>query len=300
VSGKHAAVPAVSAAASLTASVGLVPLALSGAAAAAPAHHAEVPVALDAKIVVRDMPAPRPLVTRIIHASARRAYTIASGDTLSGIAGRWCSSAARWPALFNGNKKVIGHDPDLILPGQKLTLTCHASMALPSMAPAQAVAQLAPTAATEAKRDPFDGKHGNCGDGDGDGMDASCAVIFPGHHQSGGSQDSDSESVRHAAPVQAAAAVTGVHGGTLSFAGLEALWEEAGGPSWAASAAAAVAECESGGNQFAHNPSGASGYWQILGQVVGGDIYNPLVNAENAIAKFRASGDTFAQWVCKP
>jgi hypothetical protein len=241
VSGKHAAVPAVSAAASLTASVGLVPLALSGAAAAAPAHHAEVPVALDAKIVVRDMPAPRPLVTRIIHASARRAYTIASGDTLSGIAGRWCSSAARWPALFNGNKKVIGHDPDLILPGQKLTLTCHASMDLPSMATAQAAAQLAPTAATEARRDPFDGKHGNCGDGDGDGMDASCAVIFPGHHQA--------SSDREVAPTRATAEVTGVSG-TVGTAGM-------------GSFQACVIRAESGGRSQVMNASGHYGLYQF-------------------------------------
>jgi len=86
--------------------------------------------------------------------------------------------------------------------------------------------------------------------------------------------------------------------GHFSFTALEALWERAGGPSWAASQAASIAECESGGNPRAYNPSGASGLWQILGQPVPGNIFDPLVNAENAVAKFRASGDTFAQWVC--
>jgi hypothetical protein len=89
-------------------------------------------------------------------------------------------------------------------------------------------------------------------------------------------------------------------GGNLSFSGLERLWMSAGGDSWAASSAARVAECESGGRQYAHNPSGASGYFQILGQVVGGNIYDPMVNAENAVSKWRASGKTFAQWVCQP
>jgi LysM domain len=88
--------------------------------------------------------------------------------------------------------------------------------------------------------------------------------------------------------------------GTLSFSGLEQLWEAAGGPDWAASSAAAVAECESGGRQYAYNPSGASGYWQILGEVVPGNVFDPMVNARNAVAKFEASGDTFAQWVCRP
>jgi hypothetical protein len=88
--------------------------------------------------------------------------------------------------------------------------------------------------------------------------------------------------------------------GTYSFAGLESLWVSAGGPGWAESAAAAVAECESGGRADAYNPSGATGLWQILGAVVGGNLDNPYTNALNAVSKFRASGDTWAQWVCKP
>jgi LysM repeat protein len=91
-----------------------------------------------------------------------------------------------------------------------------------------------------------------------------------------------------------------VSGGNLSFAGLENLWVSAGGPGWAQSSAAAVAECESGGRQYAYNPSGASGYWQILGEVVPGNVFDPMTNARNAVAKFEASGDTWAQWVCKP
>lgn len=89
-------------------------------------------------------------------------------------------------------------------------------------------------------------------------------------------------------------------GGNLSYSGLETLWESAGGPGWAASSAAAVAECESGGRQNAYNPSGASGYWQILGEVVPGNVFDPMTNARNAVSKFEASGDTWAQWVCQP
>jgi hypothetical protein len=80
---------------------------------------------------------------------------------------------------------------------------------------------------------------------------------------------------------------------------MESLWESAGGPSWAAAHAATIAECESGGNPDAYNPSGATGIWQILGSVVGGNLDNPYDNALNAVAKFKASGDTFAQWVCQ-
>ena len=87
--------------------------------------------------------------------------------------------------------------------------------------------------------------------------------------------------------------------GTYSYTGLENLWESAGGPAWAAPKAAEIATCESGGNPQAYNPSSASGIWQILGQVVPGDIFNPQVNALNAVAKFTASGDNFSAWVCQ-
>jgi len=99
---------------------------------------------------------------------------------------------------------------------------------------------------------------------------------------------------------QSAAHSYGYGAGTLSFSELERLWVAAGGPAWAESAAASVAECESGGRTSAYNPSGATGLWQILGAVRGGSLTDPMANAVNAVAKFEASGDTWAQWVCKP
>lgn len=90
-----------------------------------------------------------------------------------------------------------------------------------------------------------------------------------------------------------------VASGSFTTAGIESLWESAGGPAWAAPKAAEIAYCESGYNPAAYNPSGATGLWQILGAVVPGNLDDPMVNAENAVAKFKASGDTFAQWVCQ-
>jgi hypothetical protein len=88
--------------------------------------------------------------------------------------------------------------------------------------------------------------------------------------------------------------------GVLTPAQVGALWLEAGGPAWAEAASEAVAACESGDNTQAMNPDGASGLWQILGQVVPGNLFDGLVNARNAVAKFTASGDTWAQWTCQP
>ncbi len=174
---------------------------------------------------------------------ASETLVVHSGDTLGSIAAKSCGNPKYWTGLYRDNQKVIGGNPDVILPGQKLRKSCHEAV----------IHRPKITVAVDIQPQ---GKH----------------------HRISGS----------------------VSGGNLSFAGLERLWVAAGGDSWAAASAASVAECESGGRQYAYNPSGASGYWQILGEVVPGNVYDPMVNARNAVAKWRASGKTFAQWVCKP
>ncbi|UNZ16508.1 transglycosylase family protein [Streptomyces sp. 891-h] len=49
-------------------------------------------------------------------------YRVISGDTLSGIADEHQVSGG-WHALYDNNRSTIGDDPDLILPGQQLSLT---------------------------------------------------------------------------------------------------------------------------------------------------------------------------------
>jgi Transglycosylase SLT domain len=90
-----------------------------------------------------------------------------------------------------------------------------------------------------------------------------------------------------------------VASGPLTAAEVGSLWIGAGGPAWAESQAVEIASCESGFNPDAYNPSGATGIWQILGAVVPGNLTNPEVNAENAVAKFKAAGNSFAPWVCQ-
>ncbi|MFG3050275.1 transglycosylase family protein [Kitasatospora sp. NPDC048239] len=48
-------------------------------------------------------------------------YTVQSGDTLSTIAAGQNLSGG-WQALYDGNRGTVGGDPDLIVPGQVLTL----------------------------------------------------------------------------------------------------------------------------------------------------------------------------------
>ena len=46
-------------------------------------------------------------------------YTVKSGDTLSGIAAKY---GMNWQELYAKNKFVIGNNPNLIKPGQVLTI----------------------------------------------------------------------------------------------------------------------------------------------------------------------------------
>ncbi|RLV71058.1 M23 family peptidase [Streptomyces sp. CBMAI 2042] len=51
----------------------------------------------------------------------RDAYTVASGDSLSGIADAQRVRGG-WQQLYAANRMVVGDDPDLIFPGQRLSL----------------------------------------------------------------------------------------------------------------------------------------------------------------------------------
>lgn len=54
-------------------------------------------------------------------AKAKR-YTVKSGDSLSKIAARQYADPSRWRDIYRANKKLIGDNPALIKPGQRLTL----------------------------------------------------------------------------------------------------------------------------------------------------------------------------------
>ncbi|MHB9850097.1 transglycosylase family protein [Streptomyces krungchingensis] len=51
--------------------------------------------------------------------ASRGDYTVRSGDTLSGIAGR---HGTTWRKVYGANRAVIGDDPNLIVPGLRLDL----------------------------------------------------------------------------------------------------------------------------------------------------------------------------------
>lgn len=49
-------------------------------------------------------------------------YTVVKGDSLSKIAQRFYGHANKWRKLYDANRQTVGSNPDLIKPGQVLTI----------------------------------------------------------------------------------------------------------------------------------------------------------------------------------
>ncbi|MEV5976470.1 transglycosylase family protein [Streptomyces sp. NPDC052114] len=75
----------------------------------------------EAKPAKRDVKDVKPEVTPQSAAGTAEMYTVVRGDTLSGIADDRRVRGG-WQRLYDTNRRVIGGDPDLITPGQRLAL----------------------------------------------------------------------------------------------------------------------------------------------------------------------------------
>ena len=131
-------------------------------------------------------------------------------------------------------------------------------------------------------------------------------LIYPGepvYMGSGGGGGAPGDGVDHdgdvdsgAPSVASAPAVSSSgFGGTLSYSGLESLWESAGGPIWAAPKAACIALRESGGQQYATGPFGERGYWQINPDHGPLSTYDPIGNARAAVI-ISSDGTNWSPW----
>ncbi|GHJ33447.1 transglycosylase family protein [Streptomyces hygroscopicus] len=99
-------------------------------ASAAPAK-AQRPAKTQRPAKVQQTAAHKPTPTSLPGASAKSGrYVVVSGDSLSGIADSHDVSGG-WQALYRSNRTTIGDDPDLIYPGQKLSLTGGGTKAKP-------------------------------------------------------------------------------------------------------------------------------------------------------------------------
>jgi hypothetical protein len=100
--------------------------------------------------------------------------------------------------------------------------------------------------------------------------------------------------------LSAATTAAHVQGGTLNCAGLERLWESAGGSPGAAFTAAEIAMAESGGQQYATDNDGNGtvdrGYFQINSIWGSESTYDPAGNARAAV-RISRDGSDWTPWV---
>ncbi|MFD4529320.1 transglycosylase family protein [Streptomyces sp. NPDC058470] len=83
-----------------------------------PATSQSTKSAQGAKLSVQDV---KPQTTPQSRAGTAEMYTVVHGDTLSGIADSRDVKGG-WQQLYTANRTTVGSDPDLILPGQRLSL----------------------------------------------------------------------------------------------------------------------------------------------------------------------------------
>ncbi|WP_351227346.1 transglycosylase family protein [Streptomyces sp. NPDC002133] len=103
---------------------------------------------------VRAQQQPAPAATPTTVPTQREMYTVARGDTLSGIA-ETQRVRGGWQALYKANRTVVGDDPDLILPGQRLrTQSAVAPRRATPARPESPATSRPPTSRTEAKPAP--------------------------------------------------------------------------------------------------------------------------------------------------
>jgi LysM repeat protein len=90
---------------------GIIIASTAGAAQAQPVTQAPSPVSLD-------------LARAVAAVQHTPDITVQRGQYLSEIAGKDCGNPLDWTGIYDANTKVIGKNPDMIEPGQRLTLSC--------------------------------------------------------------------------------------------------------------------------------------------------------------------------------
>ncbi|MGW2822020.1 transglycosylase family protein [Streptomyces sp. NPDC001443] len=95
----------------------------------------------------------QPQTTPQSRAGTAEMYTVVRGDTLSGIAEEQ-QVRGGWQRLYSANRATVGADPDLILPGQRLSLRAAADAKSRAKPGTKAVGKPAAPAHTPARKAP--------------------------------------------------------------------------------------------------------------------------------------------------
>jgi uncharacterized membrane protein YgcG len=226
--------------------------------------------------------------------TARRMYTVGSGDSLSKIAERFYHKAGDWQWLYHVNQSTIS-DPNMILPGQRISVPLDppASYTLPGYQPRHAAAAsvTASSSQSQASGD-SDSSSGSGSSGSGSSGSGSSGSGSSGSGSSGSSSGSGTT-------VDNTGSSTGstyvAPSGQYSCSSLEDLWDQAGGDPSDAFMAAEIAMAESGGNPNAISPTDDYGLWQINASNGSLATLDPYENAKSAI-ELSGDGTNWGAW----
>lgn len=267
----------------LTASAKPVPVTTPGRQTAANAARGDA----STRSTTKDSTALDSVATRTVTVSAAKSarhaalargttYRVRGGDTLSTLANRFFHNDD-WQYLYHENAKTIS-DPDQIYPGQ--------SLFIPASAPAHyTLSGYAPRHAKPADvADPA----------------TQAPVVQKTAAQKTVAQDPVAQTVSWdqgsgSAAADGTAASQSAAQGQYSCAGLEQIWQEAGGSPSTAFMAAEVAMAESGGNPNAISPTSDYGLWQINASNGALATLDPFQNARSAVT-LSDDGTDWSAW----
>jgi hypothetical protein len=150
----------------------------------------------DGQHIVTTAPArPGQLTAAFMRHGQPATYTVKPGDTLSDIAGRFYHNPALYPSLWWINKGKV-RDPNVVRVGQVLKLShwhpqaawlaAAAKKADPPVVVRSAGRHMTVRAHRDSRGRIWKVTYGypyKCGDGDGNGYDTPCSVVFPHHHE---------------------------------------------------------------------------------------------------------------------
>jgi murein DD-endopeptidase MepM/ murein hydrolase activator NlpD len=136
------------------AAIALPLLGATGAHAAPAAAPAVVPqTAPAAAHTARNLPAVQPGATTAAAARTTKTYTVVPGDYLSKIAEEQHVRGG-WQRLYEDNRRVVGADPAMIHPGQRLAIPAGAAAAGSSETPAGKASPATGSATSTAEESP--------------------------------------------------------------------------------------------------------------------------------------------------
>jgi Transglycosylase-like domain len=117
-----------------------------------------------------------PVTPKVATTTAFTEVTVERGNTLSGIAGRFCHNPADWTGWYNRNKRTIGGDPDVIEVGQHLIPDCRDEKVWLPQAPVfRAVSYSTPQYSNSPSQGSGYGSYGNVNPGGYGGIE-SCII----------------------------------------------------------------------------------------------------------------------------